>query len=77
VNEVDILGIDLGTTNSAIAIWEPDTGDSRVLCNQDGDRITPSVVMFDPEIDQPIVGTALSNTVWYSNSHERTNFSYQ
>ncbi len=56
MNEVDILGIDLGTTNSAIAIWEPDTGDSRVLCNQDGDRITPSVVMFDPEIGQPIVG---------------------
>ena len=56
MNEVDILGIDLGTTNSAIAIWEPDTGDSRVLCNQDGDRITPSVVMFDPEIGEPIVG---------------------
>lgn len=56
MNEVDTLGIDLGTTNSAIAIWEPDTGGSRVLCNQDGDRITPSVVMFDPEIGQPIVG---------------------
>jgi molecular chaperone DnaK len=56
VNEVDILGIDLGTTNSAIAIWEPDTGQARVLHNQEGDRITPSVVMFDPQTRQPIVG---------------------
>jgi len=56
VNEVDILGIDLGTTNSAIAIWEPDTGLSRVLHNCEGDRITPSVVMFDPQTRQPIVG---------------------
>ncbi len=61
MNEVDILGIDLGTTNSAIAIWEPDTGLSRVLHNREGDRITPSVVMFDPQSSQPIVGkSALS-----------------
>jgi len=61
VNEVDILGIDLGTTNSAIAIWEPDTGQARVLHNCEGDRITPSVVMFDPQTRQPIVGkSALS-----------------
>ncbi|NEO33944.1 MAG: Hsp70 family protein [Symploca sp. SIO3C6] len=56
MNEVDILGIDLGTTNSAIAIWEPDTGVSRVLHNCEGDRLTPSVVMFDPQTCQPIVG---------------------
>ena len=61
MNEVDILGIDLGTTNSAIAIWEPDTGQARVLHNCEGDRITPSVVMFDPQTRQPIVGkSALS-----------------
>jgi molecular chaperone DnaK len=56
VSEVDILGIDLGTTNSAIAIWEPDTGQARVLSNSEGDRLTPSVVMFDTEKNQPIVG---------------------
>jgi molecular chaperone DnaK len=56
VSEVDILGIDLGTTNSAIAIWEPDTGQARVLSNSEGDRLTPSVVMFDTETNQPIVG---------------------
>ncbi|MFB2976682.1 Hsp70 family protein [Microseira sp. BLCC-F43] len=61
MNEVDILGIDLGTTNSAIAIWEPGTGQARVLHNCEGDRITPSVVKFDPQTRQPIVGkSALS-----------------
>ncbi|RAM48137.1 MAG: hypothetical protein C6Y22_29495 [Hapalosiphonaceae cyanobacterium JJU2] len=61
MSEVDILGIDLGTTNSAIAIWEPETEKVRVLCNQEGDRLTPSVVMFDTQYDTPIVGkSALS-----------------
>jgi molecular chaperone DnaK len=61
MSEVDILGIDLGTTNSAIAIWEPETEKVRVLCNQEGDRLTPSVVMFDTQTNQPIVGkSALS-----------------
>ena len=56
MSEVDILGIDLGTTNSAIAIWEVDTGKARVLHNSEGDRLTPSVVMFDTQSSQPIVG---------------------
>lgn len=56
MSEVDVLGIDLGTTNSAIAIWEPDTGQARVLSNSEGDRLTPSVVMFDTQTNQPIVG---------------------
>ncbi|MUG93177.1 Hsp70 family protein [Scytonema sp. UIC 10036] len=56
MSEVDILGIDLGTTNSAIAIWESDTGGVRVLSNLEGDRLTPSVVMIDTKTNQPIVG---------------------
>ncbi|MBD2341626.1 Hsp70 family protein [Calothrix sp. FACHB-156] len=61
MSEVDVLGIDLGTTNSAIAIWEPDTGKARVLSNSEGDRLTPSVVMFDIQKNQHIVGkSALS-----------------
>ncbi len=56
MSEVDILGIDLGTTNSAIAIWESDTGGVRVLSNLEGDRLTPSVVMIDTQTNQPIVG---------------------
>ncbi len=73
MSEVDILGIDLGTTNSVIAIWEPDTGQARVLSNSEGDRLTPSVVMFDSQTNQPIVGksalgfiTSHPNQVIYS-----------
>ena len=39
-----IFGIDLGTTNSAIAVFEND--EARILKNIDGDEITPSVVFF-------------------------------
>ncbi len=64
MNEVSILGIDLGTTNSAIAIWDPETGRSRVLRNQEGDRLTPSVVTFDPETGKCVVGrTAIARMV--------------
>jgi molecular chaperone DnaK len=37
-----ILGIDLGTTNSAMAIIE--AGDPTIIENSDGTRTTPSVV---------------------------------
>ncbi len=42
------FGIDLGTTNSAIAIFEND--EARILKNVEGYEITPSVVFFD-EVD--------------------------
>jgi molecular chaperone DnaK len=61
MSEVDILGIDLGTTNSAIAIWDSETGQARIFSNSEGERLTPSVVMFDTQTNQPIVGkSALS-----------------
>jgi molecular chaperone DnaK len=56
MSEVDILGIDLGTTNSAVAIWDSVTEQARILSNSEGDRLTPSVVMFDTQSNQPIVG---------------------
>jgi molecular chaperone DnaK len=42
-----IIGIDLGTTNSVVAIMEG--RDPKVLTNEEGSRITPSVVAFTKE----------------------------
>jgi molecular chaperone DnaK len=52
------VGIDLGTTNSAIAAV---TGDEpEIIPNSDGERTTPSVVMID-ENDETVVGQAAAN----------------
>ena len=53
-----ILGIDLGTTNSAMAVLEG--GAPTTIVNAEGDRTTPSVVGFRAEGDR-IVGKAAKN----------------
>ena len=53
-----ILGIDLGTTNSAMAVLEG--GSPTIIVNAEGDRTTPSVVGFRVDGDR-VVGKAAKN----------------
>jgi molecular chaperone DnaK len=49
-----VLGIDLGTTNSVMAVIE--AGDPTILENAEGNRLTPSVVAVNPKTSEQIVG---------------------
>ncbi|MBR61874.1 MAG: molecular chaperone DnaK [Dehalococcoidia bacterium] len=49
-----ILGIDLGTTNSCMAVIE--AGEPKVLENSEGGRTTPSVVAINPKSEERYVG---------------------
>src|SRR6187397_1475335 len=49
-----VIGIDLGTTNSAMAVIE--AGEPLVVENAEGQRVTPSVVATNPKTGERLVG---------------------
>src|SRR5262245_20128847 len=64
VAEEKIIGIDLGTTNSVVAIMEG--AEAKVIPNQEGNRLTPSVVAFtdkgDRLVGDPAKRQAITNS---------------
>lgn len=71
-----IIGIDLGTTNSCVAVIEG--GEAKVIPNPEGNRTTPSVVAF--KNGERIIGDAAKrqiitneNTVASVKRHMGTN----
>ncbi|MDO8879442.1 MAG: molecular chaperone DnaK [Coriobacteriia bacterium] len=64
-----IIGIDLGTTNSAVAVMEG--GEPTIIVNAEGDRTTPSVVAFRKDGER-IVGKAAKNQAITNPEHTVT-----
>ncbi len=63
--EEKIIGIDLGTTNSVVAVMEG--GEAKVIANQEGHRITPSVVAFTDKGDRLVGDPAKRQAVTNPN----------
>ncbi|MBN2601582.1 MAG: Hsp70 family protein, partial [Candidatus Marinimicrobia bacterium] len=65
-----IIGIDLGTTNSCVAVM--DAGKPRVLENSEGRSVTPSVVVFKKDGERVVGDTAKRQIV---TNHDRSVYS--
>ena len=56
-----VIGIDLGTTNSVVAVVE--AGQPKVLSNEEGSRTTPSIVGYTKEGERLVGDTAKRQAV--------------
>ena len=65
-----VIGIDLGTTNSCVAVMEGDK--PKVIENSEGDRTTPSIVAFgkEGEVLVEIKATGICHTDAFTLSGE-------
>ncbi|MFP4190596.1 MAG: molecular chaperone DnaK [Candidatus Hydrogenedentota bacterium] len=61
-----VIGIDLGTTNSCVAVMEGDDG--KVIANAEGNRTTPSVVAFSKEGERLVGGVAKRQAITNSQN---------
>lgn len=55
------VGIDLGTTFSAVAIIDKATNEPKIVLNEDGEKITPSVIQFQKNYNTSVVTTVVGS----------------